>query len=70
MTQTRRMSFVESCANVAIGYGVAVLANLAIFPAFGIRVSLADNLLIAGFFTVVSLVRGYCVRRAFNRIRA
>lgn len=69
MSQSRRMSFVESCANVAIGYGVALASQLTIFPLFGIRVSLADNLLIGAFFTVVSIARSYAVRRLFNRMR-
>ena len=68
MSQSRRMSLVESCINVAVGYGVAVAAQVAIFPAFGIRVSLADNLLIGAFFTVVSIARSYALRRAFNWI--
>ena len=66
MSQSRRWSFFESCVNVAVGYGVAVLAQIAIFPLFGIRVSLADNLLIGAWFTVISLARSYVVRRAFN----
>jgi len=66
MSQSRRMSLVESCVNVAVGYGVAVLAQIAIFPVFGIRISLGDNLLIGAFFTVVSIGRSYALRRAFN----
>lgn len=68
MSQSRRWSFFESCVNVAVGYGVAVLAQIVIFPFFGIRVSLADNLLIGAFFTVVSIARSYALRRAFNWI--
>ena len=67
--QSRRMSAVEVATNVAIGYAVAVLAQLAIFPAFGVRLPLADNLMIGAAFTVVSLVRSYAVRRMFNAIR-
>ena len=67
--QSRRMSAVEAVANVLIGYGVAVLAQLAIFPLFGIAVSLGDNLAIGAAFTVVSLARSYAVRRLFNAIR-
>ena len=70
MSQSRKMSFVESCANVAIGYGVALLSQLAIFPLFGIKVSLAENLLIGLFFTIISIARSYVVRRLFNRMRA
>lgn len=69
MSQSRKMSMVESFANVAIGYGIAVAAQLAIFPVFDIHVPLQSNLLIGAFFTVVSLVRSYVLRRVFNRIR-
>lgn len=68
MTQTRIMSAVESVANVAIGYGVAVLTQLAVFPLFGLHASLADNLAIGAVFTVVSLARSYALRRVFNRL--
>lgn len=67
--QSRRMSAIEAIANVAVGYGVAVLAQLAIFPLFGIAVSLGDNLAIGAAFTVISLARSYAVRRLFNAIR-
>ena len=68
MTQTRTMSAVESVANVAIGYGVAVLTQLAVFPLFGLHASLTDNLAIGAVFTVVSLARSYLLRRLFNRL--
>ena len=69
MTQSRLTSFVESCANVAIGYGVALAAQLVVFPLFGLAVSIRDNLLIGAIFTVVSLARSYLVRRAFEVLR-
>lgn len=69
MTQSRKMSLVESLANVAIGYGVAVGAQILIFPLFGLHVPLHDNLMIGGLFTVVSIVRSYVVRRAFNAMQ-
>ena len=67
MTQSRRHSLLESCCNVAIGYGVALASQLVIFPWFGINVPLRSNLAIGAWFTAVSLVRGYMVRRWFNR---
>ena len=69
MTQSRLMSWIESCANVAIGYGVALAAQIVVFPLFGLAVPLADNLIIGAIFTVVSLARSYCVRRAFEALR-
>ena len=68
--QSRLGSFIESCINVAIGYLVALGAQLVVFPALGIEVSLSQNILIGAIFTVVSIVRSYCVRRMFNRFHA
>lgn len=70
MSQTRKQSMVETVAGVTIGYLVALASQLAIFPLFGIHVGIADNLLIGAWFTVVSIARGYAVRRLFNRLWA
>ena len=66
MTQSRRMSAVEAVANVAVGYGVAIATQIAVFPLFGLQASLGDNLAIGGIFTVVSIARSYVLRRMFN----
>lgn len=60
------MSAVESVANVAVGYLVALVATAVILPAFGYRVTASDAAGISGLFTVVSLVRSYLLRRLFN----
>ena len=64
--QTRLQSLIESCINVSIGYVVALLAQFAVFPLYGMQVSLSTNLQIGAWFTVISIARSYCVRRAFN----
>lgn len=66
MTQSRRMSAVESLANVAVGYGVALATQIVVFPLFGIAASLGDNLAIGGIFAAISIVRSYVLRRVFN----
>jgi hypothetical protein len=63
------MSLVEALVNVAVGYGVAVAVQLAVFPLFGMRVTLQDNLLIGVIFTVASIARSYALRRAFEALR-
>lgn len=68
MSQSRKMSFVESCVNVAIGYGVAIASQVLIFPLFGIHIPFRDNLMIGLWFTGVSIIRSYLVRRLFNWI--
>ncbi|MCX7313671.1 MAG: hypothetical protein NTV56_18580 [Alphaproteobacteria bacterium] len=69
MKQSRRMSVVESLANVAVGYAIAVLTQIAVFPIFGLRASLADNLIIGMVFTIVSIVRSFVLRRVFEEVR-
>jgi len=64
--QTRLGSLIESLMNIAIGYGVALLSQMAIFPMFGIFVPLSTNLYIGAWFTAISLVRSYIIRRWFN----
>lgn len=65
--QTKTQSMIESISNVAIGYMVALASQLAIFPMFGIHIPLSDNIAIGAWFTVISIIRSYAVRRLFNR---
>lgn len=64
--QSRLSSLVESFVNILIGYFVALLSQLAIFPLFGIDLPFSSNLAIGAWFTVISLVRSYVIRRWFN----
>lgn len=70
MKQSRLMSFVEAVANVAVGYGVAVVTQILIFPVFGLHTTLAQNLSMGGIFTGVSIIRSFLLRRAFEGLRA
>ena len=67
MGQSRRMSAVEAVVSTAIGYIVAVATQFAVFPIFGLRVGVIENLGIGLAFTAVSVVRSYLVRRLFER---
>ena len=69
MRQSRVMSLVESMANVVVGYAVAVVTQILIFPAFGLQTTLAQNLKMGAVFTIVSLGRSYALRRFFERFR-
>lgn len=64
--QTKTQSLIESLTNITIWYITALISQIIIFPLFNIEVSILDNLLIGFFFTVISLVRSYSVRRYFN----
>jgi uncharacterized protein (DUF2062 family) len=69
MTQSRIMSLVEAATNVIVGYALAVGMQIVVFPVFGIHIALGDQLAIGLVFTGVSLVRGYVLRRLFERGR-
>jgi hypothetical protein len=69
MKQSRVMSLVESVANVFVGYGVAVVAQILIFPIFGLHTTLAQNMKMGAIFTMVSIARSFALRRVFEAIR-
>ena len=69
MKQSRAMSLVEAVANVVVGYGVAVVTQIVMFPWFGIDATLHAHLTIGLVFIGVSLARGYLLRRLFERFR-
>lgn len=71
MTQRRRgqnkgHSLWEACVGTAVGFFLALGLQDRLHVALGLKVSHADNLIIVGVLTVVSVVRGYYVRRFFN----
>jgi hypothetical protein len=60
------MSLVEAVTNIVVGYGLAILTQIIVFPLFELHASIGDNLLIGATFTVVSLLRSFALRRLFN----
>ena len=69
MKQSRLMSLVEAFANVIVGYGVAVVTQILLFPLFGLHTSLGQNLAMGAIFTIVSIARSFALRRVFEAIR-
>ena len=66
MEQTKTGSLIESIINIFIGYIVALVSQILIFPIFDINISFSENILIGAWFTLISLVRSYIIRRWFN----
>jgi high-affinity Fe2+/Pb2+ permease len=65
--QTKKQSFIESLTNTFVGFAISFAATFLIFPLVGIQSSGAKNFVITLFFTVVSILRGYVIRRYFNK---
>jgi hypothetical protein len=65
--QSKKRSILESVVNVIVGFGIALMSQIIIFPLFDINSSFRNNFWIAIWFTVISIIRSYILRRIFNR---
>ncbi len=65
--QSRLGSATESVINVLVGFGLALAAQMVLFPLAGITVPVSTHLGLSAVFTVLSLVRSYVLRRVFNQ---
>ncbi|MBY6122046.1 DUF7220 family protein [Mameliella alba] len=68
MSQPRVKSAMGAVANVVVGWCTAFITQLAVFPAVGVQAGLGQHVAISLFFTAVSLVRSYVLRRLFARL--
>jgi len=66
MSQTKTMSLIESCTNIAVGYTINFTANALILPHFVEGFTTSDNLILGAIYTAISLVRSYVIRRIYN----
>jgi hypothetical protein len=66
--QTRLHSLLESVINILIGFAINLIANILVLPLFGFHVTVGQAFNIGLIFTGISIIRGYFIRRFFNRI--
>ena len=70
MAQTKLGSFVESWANIAVGFTINWTANMVFLPLFGFTTLTAAKAFGIGLvFTAISFARQYILRRVFNRAK-
>lgn len=69
MTQSKRKSFIESIAQTVIGLGTSILIQVILYPIMGIPVTFFQNVIITIVFFIVSIIRGYFVRRLFEKLK-
>jgi hypothetical protein len=67
--QSRTHSMAETMANIVVGFAASMVIQALVLPAMGHDITLAQNFWITCIFTVVSVVRGYGIRRIFNRFQ-
>ena len=68
MKQTKQKSLIESVIQTIIGLGTSILIQVILYPIMGIPVTFSQNLIITLVFFTVSIVRGYFVRRIFEKL--
>lgn len=67
MKQRKIHSFLEALTNTAIGWIVSFVFWITVVrPLFGIETTMAENVHITNLFTVISILRGYLVRRWYE----
>jgi hypothetical protein len=66
--QSKKHSIYESITNVILGLVISFLIQLILYPLLGIEVSLNQNIFITFVFFIASFVRGYLIRRFFNKL--
>jgi hypothetical protein len=65
--QTKKQSFIESLANVIIGFFITIISLHIIFPILGIENDSGKNIILTIYLTALSILRNYFLRRYFNR---
>lgn len=67
-TQSKKLSSIEAITNTVVGLITSFLIQLVIYPTMDIKVSLGQNIIITLVFFIVSFLRGYLLRRLFNKL--
>tara|TARA_R100001369_G_C3286371_1_gene163044 strand:+ start:516 stop:731 length:216 start_codon:yes stop_codon:yes gene_type:complete len=65
--QTKKNSLIEAVTNTAVGFGISLVSIFIILPLLGIESTPTKNVTITVYFTVISIVRSYVLRRIFNK---
>lgn len=67
--QSKLQSLIEATTNTAVGFIISLASTFVIFPIVGIATSTKQNVEITLYFTVISILRSYIIRRYFNKAK-
>ena len=65
--QSNAMSLLESAISVLVGYLLTVVAQLFLYPLFGIKIGVGNSLVLSLLLVVIAFFKNYAIRRFFNR---
>jgi len=66
--QLKKHSLFEAVTNIIVGFLINIIANVLIFPFWGWNITVKQSCEIGVIYTVISLIRSYCLRRAFTHL--
>ena len=69
MKQSKKHSAIESITQTVIGLVTSFIIQIILYPLLNIPVTFSQNLIITFVFFVASFLRGYVIRRYFNKIK-
>ncbi|UYP69691.1 hypothetical protein OIU14_08235 [Thalassobacter stenotrophicus] len=61
MMQSRHRSLIEAITNIVVGYLLAIITQIIVFPRFVLQATLGENLAIGMIFVGLSLLRSYAL---------
>lgn len=64
--QSKLDSALEAVTNILLGAGIALCAQMFLFPLMDKEFTMGEHLLTTAFFTFISFMRSYLIRRLFN----
>ena len=67
--QSKKFSLFEALTNVICGYFISLISQIIIFAMYDVHFSLQTNMLMGLWFTIISIIRSYTLRRIFNKIK-
>lgn len=67
MSQTKRNSFAEACLNTLIGFLITLIFSPPIYWMCSVEINYGQIGIATLLFTILSIIRGYVIRRFFNR---
>lgn len=66
MNQSKLGSIIEVAMNILIGFTINWVCNLWILPLYGFNITGGQAFSMGLIFTIISVARGYVLRRFFN----
>ena len=67
MSQTKKHSILEAFTNTGIAFLISMIIAYFIYPLYFPEIKFSQTFEITLIFTAISLLRGYIIRRFFNK---